>query len=213
LINKVLSMKEKDVYAEISSIRDLMERSTKFISLSGLSGILAGIYALAGAFIGYKLVYKDGSWMRSSDTYVNNPQILWPLFSVALAVLLMSVLTGIFLTIRKARKKGENFWNPGSKRLLINLAIPLFTGGFFILILLLRGNYAVISSACLIFYGLALVSASHYTFSDVKWLGICEIILGLLASLLPGFGLIFWVIGFSFLHIIYGSVMHFKYDR
>jgi len=206
-------MEEKDIYAEISSIRNLMERSSKFISLSGLSGVLAGIYALIGAAIAYKMVYLENSGLRVRDHYVNDPLVYWPLFLVALGVLVLSLATGIFLSIRKARKKGENFWNPGSKRLFSSLAIPLITGGLFILILLLRGEYGIIASASLIFYGLALVAGSNYTFSDVKWLGIFEIILGLLASLLPGYGLIFWSIGFGVLHILYGSIMHFKYDR
>ena len=206
-------MQEKDIYSELSSIRSLMERSSKFISLSGLSGIMAGVYALIGAIIAYKLVYTENSGMRYRDFYVNDPIVWWPLFLVAAVVLIFSLLTGVWLTIRQARKKGENFWNPVSKRLLMNLAIPLVTGGLFILILIFRGYFGIISSACLIFYGLALVAGSQYTFTDVKWLGFCEIILGLLAALLPGFGLVFWVIGFGILHILYGSIMHFKYNQ
>ncbi len=205
-------MEEKDIYSELSSIRNLMERSSKFISLSGLSGIMAGIYALIGAFAGYRIVYGDNAGLRYRDSYVTESEVLWQLFFIALVVLILSLITGLWLTIRQARKKGENFWNPVSKRLLINMAVPLFTGGFFILILLLRGYYGIVAPACLIFYGLALISGSHYTFSDVKWLGFCEIVLGLLAALLPGYGIVFWVIGFGLLHILYGSVMHFKYN-
>ena len=206
-------MKEVDIYTEFNSIRNLMERSARFISLSGLSGVMAGIYALAGAFIGYRLVYRENSGLRLRDFYVNDPIVLWPLFLIAVVVLTLSISTGIWLTIRQAKKKGENFWNPVSKRLLTNLAIPLFTGGLFILILISRGEYDIIAPVSLIFYGLALVAGSHYTFSDVKWLGFLEILLGLLAALMPGFGLIFWVIGFGVLHILYGSVMHFKYNQ
>lgn len=206
-------MKENDIYSELSSIRNLMERSTKFISLSGLSGVMAGIYALAGAFIGYKLVYAENSGLKYRDLYISDPIAWWPLFLVAVVVLILSLVTGVYLTIRQARKKGENYWNPVSKRLLTNLAIPLITGGLFILILIFRGYFGILSSACLIFYGLALVAASQYTFSDVKWLGFCEIILGLMAALLPGYGIIFWIIGFGVLHILYGSIMHFKYNQ
>lgn len=209
----LLQMKEKDIYSELSSIRSLMERSSKFISLSGLSGILAGIYALVGAGIAYKLVYGRNAGLAYRDFYINEPLILWQLFFIAATVLILSLITGVWLTIRQARKKGENVWNPVSKRLLINMSIPLFTGGFFILILLVRGEYGIIAPSCLIFYGLALIAGSHYTFSDVKWLGFFEIVLGLTAALLPGYGIVFWTIGFSLLHIIYGSVMHFKYNK
>lgn len=205
-------MQEKDIYSELSSIRNLMERSTKFISLSGLSGIMAGVYALIGAFLGYKTVYR-GYNISYRSNYVNEPEILWQLSLIAALVLVLSLVTGIWLTIRQARKKGEKFWNPVSKRLLVNMAIPLVTGGFFILILILRGDYGIVASASLIFYGLALIAGSHYTLSDVKWLGFSEIILGLIAALLPGYGIIFWTIGFGILHILYGSIMHFKYNQ
>ena len=206
-------MKEKDIYSELSSIRNLMERSAKFISLSGLSGIMAGVYALIGALLGYKTVYLHNGGLRYREYLVNDSTVLWKLSLIAIGVLILSILTGIWLTIRQARKKGENFWNPVSRRLLMNMSVPLVTGGLFILILLLRGDYGIIASACLIFYGLALVAASHYTVTDVKWLGLCEIILGLLAALFPGYGIVFWVIGFGLLHILYGSIMHFKYNQ
>ena len=206
-------MKEQDIYSELSSIRSLMERSAKFISLSGLSGILAGIYALVGAYVGYKMVYQEGSGLSFRGAYVNDPVVSWPLFLVALTVLVLSLVTGILLTIRQAKKRDESYWNPVSKRLLTSMLIPLITGGLFILILIFKAQYGIIASACLIFYGLALVSASQYTFNDVKWLGFCEILLGLMAALLPGFGIVFWVLGFGILHILYGAIMHFKYNQ
>lgn len=202
-------MEEKDLVAEISSIRNIMERSTRFISLSGLSGVMAGIYAMVGAYLAYKLLYMgDDSATRVGYDEVIRDQ----LFLLAVVVLAFSISTGILLTVRKANRKGQSVWNQSSRSLLINGAIPLVTGGVFVLILMSRGYFGVISSACLIFYGLALVSASQYTFGDVKWLGLLEIALGLAAAALPGWGLLFWAIGFGVLHIIYGTVMHFKYD-
>jgi MFS family permease len=213
LNHKVLFMQEEDIYSELNSIRNLMERSAKFISLSGLSGILAGIYALVGAALGYYLVYGNSGGLDYRDHYVNDQAIIWQLFIVAIVVLALSLGTGIFLTIRKAKDKGEKVWNPSSRKLLVNMAIPLFTGGILVLIMLVRGYYGIIAPATLIFYGLALVAGSHYTFTDVKWLGIYEIVLGLFAACFPGFGIVFWTIGFGVLHIIYGSIMHYRYDR
>lgn len=206
-------MKEKDLYLELNSIKNLMERSSKFISLSGLSGILAGVYALIGAVAGYILVYGKQGGLQYRGQYVNEPSVLQQLFMVASAVLLLSISTGILLTIRKAKRKAESYWNPVSKNLLTSMLIPLVTGGLLIVIMLFQGHYGIIASACLIFYGLALVSGSHYTFNDVKWLGLCEIFLGLLAALFPVYGLLLWTVGFSILHLVYGTIMHFKYDR
>ncbi len=205
-------MKEKDVHAELSSIREMMERSSKFISLSGLSGVLAGIYALAGAGLAYTLMKNPGG-SHDMESYPHQHDLFWPLFMIAMAVLVLSMLTGLLLSIRKAKSRNENIWNPVSRRLLGAVSIPMFTGAFFIGILLLKGEYSTISSASLVFYGLALVAGSQFTFIDVKWLGIAEIILGLLAMLIPGHGLIIWAIGFGFLHILYGIIMHFKYER
>ena len=206
-------MKDEELYSELTSIRNLMERSAKFISLSGLSGVLAGIYALVGAWLGYRIVYGQGLSLSYRQYDVSEETVIIQLFFIALAVLLLSLTTGVILTLRKAARNKLNVWNPSSKKLLINMAIPLITGGLFILILIFRGYYGVIAPTSLIFYGLALVAASHYTFTDIKWLGIMEILLGLTAALYSGYGIVFWSIGFGLLHIVYGSIMHFKYDR
>lgn len=206
-------MKESDIYSELSSIRTLMERSTKFISLSGLSGVMAGIYALIGGYLTYWIICSQYNSLVISDSYQSNPVIYQQITLIAVVVLVLSILTCVWLTIRQANKKEEKYWNPVSRRLVSNMAIPLGTGGLFIIILLLRANYDMIASACLVFYGLSLVSASQYTFSDIKWLGFCQVILGLLALIMPASGLWLWMIGFGLLHIIYGSVMHFKYNR
>lgn len=203
-------MEEKDLLAEISSIRNIMDRSTKFISLSGLSGVMAGIYALVGAGIAYNLLYlrTDSFLERGYYRLLEERLIL-----VAAVVLFLSLLTGVLLTLRKAGKKGQPIWNQSSQSLLLNGALPLVTGGVFCIIMLARGYYVVIGPCTLIFYGLALVAASKYTFGDVKWLGIFDILLGLLAAIFPGYGLFFWAFGFGVLHILYGTIMHFKYDR
>ncbi|WP_439694857.1 hypothetical protein ACFGVS_17060 [Mucilaginibacter sp. AW1-7] len=205
-------MKDQDIHAELSSIRDLMERSAKFISLSGLSGVMAGIYAIIGAALG-RMVLKEEWVALDRDHYVDEYLVIAKLFFIAFAVLILSIGTGVWLSIRKAKKNGQPFWNTGSKRLLIHMAIPLVSGGLFTFILIYRGYYGIVAPATLVFYGLALVAGSHYTYSGVKGLGILEILLGLLCALMPGYGLIFWTVGFGLLHIIYGTVMHFKYDK
>jgi hypothetical protein len=205
-------MKDQDIHAELSSIRDLMERSAKFISLSGLSGVMAGIYAIIGAALG-RMVLKEEWVALDRDHYVDEYLVIAKLFFIAFAVLILSIGTGVWLSIRKAKKNGQPFWNTGSKRLLIHMAIPLVSGGLFTFILIYRGYYGIVAPATLVFYGLALVAGSHYTYSGVKGLGILEILLGLLCALMPGYGLIFWTVGFGLLHIIYGTVMHIKYDK
>jgi len=204
-------VKEKEIEDELVSIRSMMERSSKFISLSGLSGILAGVYALIGAGLAFYIIYGGSC---SSPMFLGlETSSLNSLIAVALAVLIASLVTGYILTGRKAKRKGQPVWGKISRALLFYMAVPLVAGGIFILILLYHRHYEVVAASSLIFYGLALVSASNFTFTLVKYLGLCEIILGLTAACLPGFGLLFWAIGFGVLHIIYGSLMYLKYDR
>ena len=206
-------MEEKQIHDELASIRNLMERSSKFISLSGLSGVLAGAYALIGAVLAYNLLYGGTARVYATMNFHTDPGTLYNLIAIALAVLVLSLASGMILTSAKAKKKGQAIWGKTSQALLFQMAVPLAAGGMLILILILRGYYGVVSPASLIFYGLALIGASTFTFTMVKYLGLCEIILGLVAACLPGYGLLFWAIGFGVLHIIYGTMMYLKYDR
>jgi hypothetical protein len=206
----------KDIHAyekDLSSIRSMMERSVKFISLSGLSGVLAGVYALGGATAAYFTIHYPVSPFRYRIYSVNETSILSKLIVIATLVLVASIITGLWLSHRKAKRHQISLWNSASRRLMIDLAIPLVTGGLFILILLSTGHYGVAAPASLIFYGLALIQGSQHTYEEIRYLGISEIIIGLIAACLPGFGLVFWAFGFGVLHIIYGSVMHYRYDK
>jgi hypothetical protein len=207
-------MKEIQEYEkDIASIRTMMERSVKFISLSGISGVLAGIYALAGATAAYFIIHYPISPFRYRIYSVNNAEILWQLILVAMVVLVASIATGLILSNRKAKKYGVKLWTPTTRQLLVNLAIPLCTGGIFILILLYTGHFGIAAPACLIFYGIALIHVSPSTYDEVRYLGFTEIILGLVSALLPGYGLLFWALGFGVMHIVYGALMHFRYDK
>lgn len=198
---------------DLESIRNLMERSVKFLSLSGLSGILAGVYALVGAGVAYYFVHFPLSPLDYRQESMQEWDVIIKLLSIAIVVLVFSLLTGYVLANKKANRQGVQVWNNTSKRLVINLTIPLLTGALFILILLWHGHYGVAAPACLVFYGLALLNASANLFDEIRYLGYCEIGLGLVSALLPGYGLLFWTIGFGVLHILYGSLMYKKYDR
>lgn len=207
-------MKEvQDYEKDLASIRNMMERSVKFISLSGLSGVLAGVYAMLGATAAYFMVHYPVSPFRMRIYSVNEPGMIGKLLLIACVVLIASISTGLWFSNRKAKKANVKFWTAVSRQLVVNLAIPLISGGLFILILLYTGHYGIAAPACLVFYGLALIQASSNTFDEVRYLGFTEILLGLISALVPGYGLIFWALGFGVMHIIYGAVMHFRYDK
>ena len=203
---------QKDHLQAITDIRSMMERSSRCISLSGLSGVFAGVFALIGAFLAID------KFEHGPDTYgmIGGKELVSItiyFFEIAGAVLISSLLVGTLLTIRNSKRKGIPVWDSAAKRLLINLAIPLVSGGLFCIVLLYHGVIGLVAPATLIFYGLALINASKYTFNDIRYLGICEVILGLAGSFFVGYGLLFWAVGFGVLHIIYGTVMYFKYER
>jgi hypothetical protein len=202
----------------LSEIRAMMEKSTKFISLSGLSGVFAGIFALLGAAAAYihlNIALNEKNYYDFA--YLDNGQINVDFFTFfvidGISVLLLAISFGIFFTVRKAKKKQQGIWNSTSKRLLANLFIPLVSGGLFCLVMVYHGIVGLVAPATLIFYGLALLNASKYTLHDIQYLGICQIILGLISSVFIGYGLLFWAFGFGVLHIVYGTIMYFKYEQ
>jgi hypothetical protein len=207
-------MKEfKEYEKDLASIRSMMERSVKFISLSGMSGIMAGVYALMGAALAYWKVYSPHAPLSYPSDFVPEGKELTQLILIALIVLLASIVTGFWLSNKKAIEHKMNLWNTTSKTLIINLAIPLATGGLFAIILLFTGHFGIVAPACLIFYGLALINASANLYEEVRTLAYCEIALGLISALLPAYGLLFWAVGFGALHIVYGGVMYYRYDK
>lgn len=202
---------------DISAIRDLMERSSKFISLSGLSGVIAGIAALIGAVMAkYRL--SEGLRPGAID-HVWDPDILRNLgyygyfILDAVVVFLVAIGAGIIPTVARARKKKQDIFNPVAFRMFYNLLIPIATGGIFCLLLVQQGHFGLIAPAMLIFYGLGLVNASHYTIRDIRYLGYLEIVLGLINGFYASQGLYFWALGFGILHIVYGLYIYFKYER
>ncbi len=215
---------------QLKEIRSLMERSTRFMSLSGWTGIMAGIYSLIGAIAAYYVIFKMEFTEKISDlsvetygtgravhyNYTNGLSELFSeknilLFLIAIAVILLSATTAFYQSSIKAKQQGVTLWNSTTRRLFVQVAIPLATGGIFCIALLYYGHAGLIAPAMLIFYGLALLNGSKYTLKEFHSLALCEIGLGLLSLLFIGWGLIFWSIGFGVLHIIYGILMQKRY--
>lgn len=204
-------MDSKNYHEDLSHIRSMMERSSRFISLSGLSGVFAGLAALIGAGYVYFIFQREGIDYLDGDRNFFSPALVRELVIVGTVILLTAVLSGYIFTANKSKKKGLKIWDSTTKRLLLTFAVPLVTGGIFCLALLFHHLFVWIAPATLIFYGIALVSAERYTLTDIKYLGYCQIVLGLFSLFFLGWGLVFWAIGFGILHIVYGLIMHKKY--
>ena len=205
-------MESKNYQEDLSHIRSMMERSSRFLSLSGLSGVFAGLTALLGAAYVFWLFRENGINYFDGNRNVFTRELVKHLIWVAIVVLVGAVGSGYFFTARKGKRKGLQMWDTTSKRLLLNFLIPLISGGIFCLALLYHNLFVFIAPATLIFYGLALVNCAKYTLTDVQYLGYLEIALGLVSMFFLGWGLLFWAIGFGVLHIVYGLVMYRKYQ-
>jgi hypothetical protein len=204
----------KDYIQDIAEIRSMMERSSKFLSLSGWAGIMAGVYALAGAYLAYFVFHfqPDAIFYQTSGRN-SLPADFLPILFLAIAVLVLSVGTAVILSARKATKNGEKIWNATSRRLLVTTAVPLAAGGILILLLIMKGMTGLAAPLSLIFYGLALFSASKFTYVDVRSLGLIQVVLGLAGSWFVEWSVLFWAAGFGMAHILYGIYIYYKYER
>jgi hypothetical protein len=201
--------KEQDYLNDITAIRSMMERSSKFLSLSGWAGIMAGLYALIGTYIAHTFFrFKPAAILEQTDTATLSPVIV-----MACIILMLAVGTAIVLSYKRATKRAERIWNITSRRLLTNMAIPLVTGGVLLLECLSAGFTGLLVPLTMLFYGLALCSAGNFTYKEVRYLGMIVIGLGLLSTCFIEYSLLIWAVGFGVMHIVYGTYIYIQYER
>lgn len=196
---------------DLVHIRSMMERSSSFISLSGLSGVFAGLSALLGGVYVYQLFKANGIEYFEDNHQLYSASLITELILTAFVILFFALAFGIFFTVRKSKKLNLPIWTSATKNMLFNLAIPLIAGAIFCFALIYHQLFVLVAPSTLIFYGLALLNAEKYTYSDIKYLGFSEVILGSVALFFLGYGLVFWILGFGILHIFYGLLLFKKY--
>ena len=206
---------------DLASIRDMMEKSSKFSNLSGISIFFTGFLTIIAA----SLIYFDLGFSYS-DIEISYSQLIkneGNQEDLDKKIRLLIIFAGIVLTIsllvlyvtasRKTSKEGINLFNPTFKRALKSLFIPILSGGIFSFFLIHHQMYGLVAPATLIFYGLGLISASKFSYDELELLGFVELFLGVVSSYFMGEGLLFWVIGFGLAHIVFGLYLYFKYDK
>lgn len=205
---------------DLHHIKTMMERSSRFISLSGLSGISAGICALIGAWVAAPYVFGHKDYIidsraalvqaiNGSDTIIFNTWIFW----IAIGTLFAAVISAFVFTWLKSRREGIPLWGHTAKRLLLNVSLPILVGGIFLFKMMHYGTFGLVAPGCLIFYGLGLINASKYTLGEIRYLGYVQLLLGVINMRFVGYGLYFWAMGFGVMHILYGAYMWWKYER
>ncbi|MEJ7737729.1 MAG: hypothetical protein WKF97_09910 [Chitinophagaceae bacterium] len=204
----------------LQDIKRIMEQSSRFISLSGWSGVSAGICALAGAWLATLKIDRYNSALtsyhdKSGSHYsgLEREGLTREIIYIAVIVFAVAFLSALFFTWTRSKKAGIPVWGRSARRLVWNTVLPMLAGGLVILRMMDQEDYMMITSCCLIFYGLALVNGSKYTLGEVRWLGYAQLILGVINLWMPDYGLVFWAAGFGVLHIIYGALMWWKYEK
>ncbi|MDR1555998.1 MAG: hypothetical protein LBS88_03050 [Tannerellaceae bacterium] len=195
-----MSNNNKTKTDELTEIRDLMERSSICISLSGLGGIFAGICVLAGVAAGSLL-----SPGLTGDTLA--------LLGWGGGIFLSSLLCIICFSYRRSKAMKTKLWNSPTRRLVVHLAVPFTAGAWIVLKLLLLGLFDLVPATSLIVYGIAVFSAGHYSPGESRRLAYGEMLLGAVALVFPTLGWLCWVVGFGILHILFGGIMWNKHER
>ena len=209
---------QKEQLEAIRDIRNLMEKSSRFRSLSGLAGVVIGIAAIlaiaaAYLYMGIPINQREYYKLILDENGAPNASVFNFLLIDTILLLLFSIATVTTMAMKKAEKNGHRKWDGTAKRMTLHLAVPMLTGTIFSMLLLQHGLVAFIAPVSLVFYGLALFSTSKFTLDDILYFGIAEIVTGLLAAIFIDFGLLFWAFGFGVLHIVYGTRIYFKYEK
>jgi hypothetical protein len=204
--------------SELQDIKKMMEQSSRFISLSGLSGIAAGICALIGAWVSNNFIGRNEAVLKrqsidNTDSILHGDFLNSRILQIATITFIAAFLSAFIFTYRRSKKTNVPIWGTTAKRLMINVSVPMITGGIFLFALIKQSMYSFVAPACLIFYGMGVLNASKYTLPESRYLGYGEIILGLINLYFIDDGLYFWAAGFGILHIIYGIYMWSKYER
>ncbi|MDX2062406.1 MAG: hypothetical protein SFY70_05050 [Bacteroidia bacterium] len=204
---------------DLSHIRQVLDRHTRFLSLSGLSGVVAGVVALVAAALAYRYLQANGLLLPGTPGRIAAdlgaaPRHTWVLGGLALATLVLALGGAYYFTHRLARRRGQSpTWNRTSRRMASALFLPIGLGIGYTSILVAQGLAHLVAPSALVFYGLGLYSASRYTLHEVRYLGVLQCLLGLAGMAYPGTGLLLWALGFGLLHIGYGALMYFRYER
>lgn len=94
-------MENKNYHEDLSHIRSMMEKSSLFISLSGLSGVFAGLTALVGAAYVFWLFKKNRINYFDGKEIVFTKELIQQVFFTGIIVLIVAIFCGYFFTAKK----------------------------------------------------------------------------------------------------------------
>ena len=199
-------MDNKQGLETLQDIRNIMERSSKFVGLSGWSGTAAGASALAGAWAARKTIVAHD--IAAGDIDLGRKLII-----IGILTFVAAFVSAFLFTLIRSKKNNIPIFGNTARNFLFNIMVPMSAGGILILKMTLTGHIGLIAPATLIVYGISLFCAGRITLIEIRYLGYAEIVSGIVSLWNIGCGLYFWAFGFGILHIVFGFVIWFKYER
>jgi hypothetical protein len=188
---------------ELKVIRQLMERPVRYSTMSGLSGILAGLAALGGLAADWAI---SSAWQDTPRMAMKINVLVWA------GVLAVAFAGAVICTRLRERRQNMPFWSGVKKRILLTILPPFVAGVGLTLIIAYRwhtgwgpNEWGLIPAIWMLFYGLALWQVGLLSPVEVRLMGAAFLACGLAAALwfqpYP-----YWSLGVTFggFHIVYG---------
>ena len=181
-------------------IRELMERSTKYSTFSGLSGILAGLYSIVGCIV--------TSLLPAAST--DAPAFRIPFLVTWSLVIFCAVATDALLMKRRAARVGKRIVSRLGKQMIYAAGPGLGTGALLTLWLARHNLITSVYPVWMLCYGIAVCAVGQFSQREVKTLGVAFLLTGTLCLLVPGLGLGLMALAFGGFHIAYALVISRK---
>jgi len=191
----------REAEENLRSIRELMERSTRHSTFSGLSGVMAGSASIVGCVVTQALTQRSLPTGEFRIDFVT----IWAL------VITAAIGMDYLLTKRKAARVGKRIISRLGKQMVIGAGPGLGTGAMLTLFFMQRNIITEIYPMWMLCYGCAVSSVGLFSQREVLYLGAAFLVAGALTlALIPTWGLPMMAVTFGGFHIGYGLAMSRK---
>ncbi|HEY0158473.1 MAG TPA: hypothetical protein VGF28_14415 [Thermoanaerobaculia bacterium] len=176
-------------------IREAMERAGAFTSIPGWGGVCIGITALVAAVVAAQHASDRRLWL-----------VIW------LTEAVIAGLIAAFTMFRKASRASVSFREAAARRFFVSYFAPIVAGAALTFVLARHGFHDALPPAWLLLYGASFVSSGAYSIPVVPVMGVCYMVLGLVACFVPfAAGNALVGAGFGGLHVVFGVVIARRY--
>jgi hypothetical protein len=171
-------------------IRETMERAGSFTAVSGWGQVTIGVTALAAA------------WVASQATTADRWLAVW------LGEAAVAVAIAMATTTWKVRDARVPMMSGPARKFALSFVPPMVVGALLTVVLVARGEYALLPALWMLLYGAAVVSAGTFSVRIVPVMGACFMACGAAAVVLPmGSRDALMALSFGLLHVVFGILI------